>query len=252
MTRVALVTGSYRGIGLEIVRGLCKDFDGIVYLTARSSDRGEEAAQKLRKEGLSPRFHQLDITDDHSIQALKTHLLDTHGGLDVLVNNAGIAFKVADETPFAVQAEESIKTNFFGPLHVSNALLPILRPHGRVINISSDPVRRAMTKCSPAIQSRIRSYSSMTEEELVQLMEEFVRAAKTGTCEENGWPKWGYAISHIGVTLMTFIHAREMEKDPREGILINCADTPVWLALLPENTLEPNGQFMMDRKIKEW
>ena len=48
----------------------------------------------LEKEGLSPRFHQLDILDQSSIDRLKGYLVKEHGGLDVLVNNAGIAFKV--------------------------------------------------------------------------------------------------------------------------------------------------------------
>lgn len=46
------------------------------------------------QEGLSVRFHQLDIDDEESIAAFKTHLEETYGGLDVLVNNAAIAYKV--------------------------------------------------------------------------------------------------------------------------------------------------------------
>jgi len=48
----------------------------------------------LQKEGLHPKFHQLDIDDQESIQVLRQFLVDTYGGLDILVNNAGIAYKV--------------------------------------------------------------------------------------------------------------------------------------------------------------
>lgn len=91
--RVAVVTGGNKGIGLAIVRDLCQQFSGDVMLTARDVARGQAAVQQLQAEGLSPRFHQLDIDDLRSIQALRDFLLKEYGGLNVLVNNAGIAFK---------------------------------------------------------------------------------------------------------------------------------------------------------------
>ena len=62
MARVAVVTGANKGIGFEIVKRLCKEFDGLVYLTARDAANGQKAVAKLEAEGLHPRFHQLDIT----------------------------------------------------------------------------------------------------------------------------------------------------------------------------------------------
>lgn len=90
---MAVVTGGNKGIGLAIVRDLCQQFSGDVMLTARDVARGQAAVQQLQAEGLSPRFHQLDIDDLRSIQALRDFLLKEYGGLNVLVNNAGIAFK---------------------------------------------------------------------------------------------------------------------------------------------------------------
>ena len=62
MTKVAIVTGSNKGIGLAIVRGLCKSFDGDVYLTSRDEVRGKEAIKLLENEGLEAKYHQLDIS----------------------------------------------------------------------------------------------------------------------------------------------------------------------------------------------
>jgi len=90
---VAVVTGSNKGIGLAIVRDLCKQFKGDVSLTARDPARGQEAVAKLQEEGLHPLFHQLDIDDLQSIRVLRDFLKEKYGGLNVLVNNAGIAFK---------------------------------------------------------------------------------------------------------------------------------------------------------------
>jgi NAD(P)-dependent dehydrogenase (short-subunit alcohol dehydrogenase family) len=88
--KVAVVTGSNKGIGLEIVKGLCKSFDGIVYLTARKVENGQQAIDELKKLGLEPRFHRLDVQNMESIKEFAIYLRETHGGLDVLVNNAGV------------------------------------------------------------------------------------------------------------------------------------------------------------------
>jgi len=63
-------------------------------LVARDQARGQDAMATLQKEGLHPKFHQLDIDDQESIKVLRQFLVDTYGGLDILVNNAGIAYKV--------------------------------------------------------------------------------------------------------------------------------------------------------------
>ena len=88
--RIAIVTGANKGIGLAIVRSLCKKFTGDVYLTARDEGRGQEAVKLLNGEGLNPKFHQLDITSQESVDALKKFVVEKYGGVDVLVNNAGI------------------------------------------------------------------------------------------------------------------------------------------------------------------
>ena len=92
-TRVALVTGANKCLGFAIVRDLCRRFPGKLVLMARDEARGRAAVQQLQAEGLSPLFHQLDIDDRQSIRALRDFLRKEYGGLDVLVNNAGIAFK---------------------------------------------------------------------------------------------------------------------------------------------------------------
>lgn len=87
---VALVTGANKGLGFAITRGLCQKFSGDVVLTARNQARGQAAVRQLQAEGLNPRFHQLDIDDLQSIRATRDFLLKEYGGLDVLINNAGI------------------------------------------------------------------------------------------------------------------------------------------------------------------
>ena len=95
------VTGANKGIGLEIVRALCRHFgqDGVVYLTARNNGRGLAAVELLQKEGLDPKFHLLDVTDQSTIDKLRTHLEIEHGGIDILINNAGILPLVSVNCP---------------------------------------------------------------------------------------------------------------------------------------------------------
>lgn len=136
--RVFVVTGANKGIGKSIVKLLLQDpEEKLVYLTSRNKELGEHAVGDLKKQGLNPIFHQLDITDSESIVKLQENLLERHGGLDVLVNNAGIAYKVTSTVPFGEQAEVTNNCNFFGTLKVCEILFPILRKNGRVINISS-------------------------------------------------------------------------------------------------------------------
>ena len=73
---------------------MCLHFICFMLFVARSEERGLSAVKDLEKEGLKPKFHQLDITDHQSIVKLKDFLVAKYGGLDVLVNNAAIAYTV--------------------------------------------------------------------------------------------------------------------------------------------------------------
>ncbi|XP_075537402.1 carbonyl reductase [NADPH] 1-like isoform X2 [Dermacentor variabilis] len=267
------VTGGNKGIGFSIVKFLCQRFDGDVFLTARDETRGKAAVAELNKQLLHPKFHQLDIDDLDSIKRLRDFLKRTYGGLDVLVNNAGIAFKVSSTAPFAEQAEVTVKTNFFGTLNVCKELFPLLRPHARVVNLSSVC---GMLKRIPGdeVKRRLKN-PDITLEELCGLMKEFVQAAKEGKNDEKGWGHSAYNASKVGITVLSFIQQREFNADPREDLVVNAvhpgyvdtdmtshkgpltpdqgADAPTYLALLPPNIKSPKGEFVWnDRTVTPW
>lgn len=150
-TKVAVVTGSNKGIGLAIVRALCKSFAGHVYLTSRDEGRGRAAVASLEAEGLAPRYHQLDIDDPTSVERLRDAMRETYGGVDVLVNNVGISFKSADPTPFGEQAAVTVATNYHGSRRACEALLPIVRAGARIVMVSSMGSVMSLRKCSAEV-----------------------------------------------------------------------------------------------------
>lgn len=132
---VVLVTGANKGLGLEIARqlgkrGLC------VVLGARDLSKGEAAASKLREEGCDAHAVKLDVASREDLEALPTFFTQRFGGLDVLVNNAGVAEWTADDLD---SFRRTFEVNVFGVVATTYALLPLLKasPAGRIVNQSS-------------------------------------------------------------------------------------------------------------------
>lgn len=206
--RVAVVTGSNKGIGFAIVRGLCKQFKGDVYLTSRDEQRGKEAVAKLEAEGLTPKYHQLDITNIESVECLKGFIVEKYGGIDVLVNNAGIAYKSASTAPALEQATVTSGVNFTGTLNMMRSFMPITKPHGRIVNVSS-MVCKLSRLTNQTLRDRF-SNPALTEAELVSLVEEFISDVREGKHVERGWGNSFYGVTKVTVTAMTKVFAREM------------------------------------------
>lgn len=169
-------------------------------LSCRNEENGRKAMAKLEEEGLKPKFHQLDIDSAESIENLRKYIASTYGGLDILINNAAIAYKMASTAPFLEQATNTIKTNFTGTLNVTRALMPLIRPHGRIVNVSSMVSR--LSQVSADFQKRF-SDPSLTEAELVGLMQQFLDDVAAGDHKEKGWSNNSYGMSKVGVTALT-------------------------------------------------
>lgn len=140
--RIALVTGSNKGIGFELVKQLAQAGVTTV-LSARTELAGQQACHQLHSIGLQISFIQLDVTDPTCIAEAAEHLRSCYGKLDILVNNAGILPDADSEASGLTVSPDVVRrvfeTNTLGPLQVSQAMIPLLRlsPAGRIINISS-------------------------------------------------------------------------------------------------------------------
>ncbi|GAA2598379.1 SDR family NAD(P)-dependent oxidoreductase [Streptomyces tubercidicus] len=133
-----LITGANKGLGYETARRLLAA-GHTVYLGARNTDRGMAAASEL-----GARFVHLDVTDDASVAAAVA-TVEAAGGLDVLVNNAGIEVR-SPEGEIIRAAEltadvmrEVFEANVFGLVRVTHAFLPLLERSAApvMVNVSS-------------------------------------------------------------------------------------------------------------------
>jgi NAD(P)-dependent dehydrogenase (short-subunit alcohol dehydrogenase family) len=146
-----LITGGNKGLGHEAARRLI-DAGHDVWIGARDTERGQAAA-----DALGARFVQLDVTDDASIAAAAATVA-SETGLDVLVNNAGIAGShtpVPDTT--AADVATVFDTNVFGIVRVTHAFRPLLEQSARpvVVNVSSGLGSHAITSDPDRIESTI-------------------------------------------------------------------------------------------------
>lgn len=205
---VAIVTGSNKGLGFAIVKGLCERFKGTVYLTSRDEERGRIACERLRKDGLSPEYHQLDVTDTESVVKFIVYLKQRHGKIDLLINNAGILFlKDAKETKL-YQAEQTVFVNFISLVTFTEAILPIMNDNGNIINISSSSGHLSRIP-SDELRKKIKS-PDLQFDDLVKLMNDYVEAVRLGTEVTEGWGDSPYVVSKVAVNAYTFMLNRKL------------------------------------------
>ncbi|MBC7537385.1 MAG: SDR family oxidoreductase [Bacteriovorax sp.] len=149
--RIALVTGANRGIGKEVVKQLA-ELGYIVFLGSRDLEKGEEAVKKLIPQD-NIFCIALDVTNEESINKAKNIIENKFGQLDVLVNNAGILYDSWHDVSNAdlKTVREAMDTNTYGPLRVTQAMLPLLlkSTRGRIVNVSSEAGSLASMKAAP-------------------------------------------------------------------------------------------------------
>jgi NAD(P)-dependent dehydrogenase (short-subunit alcohol dehydrogenase family) len=232
-SRIALVTGANRGIGLEVCRQLAGRGLRVV-LTARDRAKADAAARTLRGSGgLDVVAEVLDVTDARSVQALARALESRGEGVDVLVNNAAVLIAESRgilDTPLA-DLRATFETNVLGAVCVSQAFVPgmIERRYGRVVNVSSQAGQlSSMGTYAPAY--------SMSKTALNAFTRQLAAATKgSGVLVNSACPGW----------VRTDMGGPGAPKSVQEG-----ADTIVWLATLPARG--PTGGFFGDRHPLDW
>ncbi|MEZ4359431.1 MAG: SDR family NAD(P)-dependent oxidoreductase [Kofleriaceae bacterium] len=209
MAKAALITGGNRGIGQQVARVLLEQgWD--VLLGSRDAQRGASAAARLRRDpGGRAKAVPLEVTRDASVEEAARKLRDGAVRLDALVNNAGVYGR-------ATGAAETLETNFFGPLRVTLAMLPLLRDGATITNVTSG--LGALANLAPGRRDALAD-PALTRDALVELMRE---AART---DAHGWGTDAYGVSKAGLNALTRVLAGELA--PR-GIRVNATD-PGWV-----------------------
>ena len=232
---VALVTGAYRGLGLETCRQLSRAGYRVI-LTARDEQTGREAVERLNADGGTVSFFPLDVKDPKQISALADHVQAAFGRLDVLVNNAGI-FPDAppdEAASSALRADpatllEGFETNTLGPFRLCQALIPLMNGEGRIVNVSSGMGQLSeMNGCCPAYRVSKTALNALTRLFADELQQTGIKI--NSVCP--GWVR----------TQMGGEQAPLSVEQGAEGI--------VWAATLPADG--PSGGFFRHGEPIDW
>lgn len=236
-SRVAVVSGANRGIGLEICRQLLVSGVSVV-LGSRDAELGKKAASSLRDE-IKPKTCEiislpLDVTSQESVKRFAKAVEDHFGSADILVNNAGVMLEPREGTTADTTVKmlrEILDVNVVGAFLMCQAFVPMMkaRGYGRIVNMSTGMGQlERMGQGSPAYRISKTALNALTRTLAVEL-------ADSGILVNAVSPGW----------VKTDLGGPNAERSVKEG-----ADTAVWLCLLP--TTGQTGTFFRDRKAIPW
>ena len=268
---VSVVTGANKGVGFGIVRALCKKVGGTVILTSRDKGRGLAAVQALEAEGLNPVFEQLDICSDESIGEFCDTIKSKYGGIDILCNNAGVAYKNASTAPLLEKAEVTMGTNLLATIKATDALIPLMNDGGRICQVAS--MSGILSRSFPELNSPIRKQlldPQLTVKGLRDIHDQYM-AAVTNDDYTLFKRDSVYGLSKCLLIAHTRVLAQEIENNSKKLILNSCcpgwvatdmsshkgpltidegAVTPVLVCTLPMEA--GSGQFYREQKKFDW
>lgn len=235
-TRIALVSGANKGIGLEIVRQLARAGVKPV-LGSRDAERGHAAVARLAAEGLDVPMVLLDVDDETGPSRAVAEVGRTFGRCDILINNAAIlidgpgGFQASLFDLTGTTARRTFETNVLGPLRLIQAVTPLMREkgYGRIVNISSGAGQLDhMSSGFPAYRMSKSALNALTRIAAAELAADNIKV--NAVCP--GWVR-------------TDMGGPEADRSVEVG-----AATPVWLALLSDDG--PTGGFFRDKKPIPW
>lgn len=229
--RTALVTGGARGIGLEMCRQLA-DHGLRVLVGARRLEAAEEACRAIGPAALPL---ALDVTSAKSVTQAVREATGLAGGIAVLVNNAGVSLDRELRPPYVDEdiLQATLDTNLTGAWRVTEAVVPgmVEAGYGRVVNVTSSYGSLALMDSGrhPAYRISKAALNALTR----MLAAELSGTGVLVNAADPGWTRSGMG-------------GPSAPRGPEEG-----ADTPVWLATLPEGD-ETTGGLFADRKPLPW
>ena len=155
--KVVLVTGGSSGIGLAAAHKFA-EAGAVTIICGRDQDKLDEACQEAEARGYRFVAYPADLADMADCDRFVQLLIEQHGGVDFLVNNAGRSIRRAIEASYDRfhDFERTMQLNYFGCLRVTMGLLPsmVARRRGHVVNISSIGVLTNAPRFSAYVASK--------------------------------------------------------------------------------------------------
>jgi NAD(P)-dependent dehydrogenase (short-subunit alcohol dehydrogenase family) len=152
-----LVTGASSGIGREIALRL-GEAGAEVVLVSRTREKLEEVAEAVEKLGGKPHVHPADLSDLEDIERLANDVIEEHGGVDILINNAGRSIRRSLKASYDRfhDYERTMQLNYFGALRLILSFIPGMRERktGHIINVSSIGVQTNTPRFSAYVASK--------------------------------------------------------------------------------------------------
>ena len=155
MNKVALVTGSSSGIGLETALSLARDGYN-TFASMRDTKKAGELEYAAKKENLKINVIELDVDSEESIISAIKKIMEESGRIDVLVNNAGYGQFGCTEDVSVEDFRKQFETNFFSIVRIIQEVSPIMRNQksGIIVNISSVVGRLGLPGSSAYISTK--------------------------------------------------------------------------------------------------
>jgi len=249
---VALVTGGCRGVGYYIGKELLKNNPNLTcYMTSREDIKGNSAliGMELGAGARSrARFVNLDIRSFDQIEDVREEIWRTHGGLDILVNNASI-YRAPDYNieHFSEQVQEILHTNYWGTKKVITAFWRSYKAKARIVNITSH-LAHVMTQVSGEEEQRKKlsraRFGDVTQlADLDKLVMQFQRDADAGRSQDSGWPTCAYSVSKMAINTYTRLLQAQLDSDSRaRDVVVNA----LYPATFHNKIADPDGLELYD------
>ena len=245
MEKVALITGASKGLGFETAYQLgVKGYAVIV--AARTQQKSNETAEKLKSKGVHAVGMQLDVVNDNDIDNLSKSINEHFGKLDVLVNNAGVQLDFpgfmpgnSTETVSMDILKQTFEINYFAPIALTQKLLPLLKKStaGRIVNVSSIMGSLALhaDSNSPIYGIKLLAYNS-SKTALNQFTVHLAEAMKDSPIKVNsahpGWVKTDlggeYAPMSIEDGVKTIVDLSTLDENGPTGAFIHLGESLPW------------------------